>query len=105
MDLEYGAQNGYSRMLADCSTSNNKLNHQWITKLDLPGRRFAMKGKPPLSGRVIRIDNEMISKYDPELKYLTLWLPKYASKTKKELIATKTIFNWRERYNEYCSRF
>lgn len=104
MDLEYGAQSGYSRMLTDCSTSNNKLNHQWITELDLSGRRFAMKGKPPLSGRVIRIDNEMITKYDPQLKYLTLWLPQYANKTKKELIATKTIFNWRERYNEFCSR-
>ncbi len=104
-DPIYGAQCGFSRMLADCSTSQNKLNHQWITaELDLSGRRFAMKGAPPISGRMIRIDNKMISKYDPDLIYIKQWLPEYQDKTKKELISTPTIFEWESRYQEYCKR-
>lgn len=105
LDSEYGSQTGYSRMLTDCSTSQNKLNSQWITsELDLSGRRFAKKGCNAISGRMIRIDNSMISKYDPTLEYISKWLPEWRGKTKKDIKQVNTIFDWSERYQEYCQR-
>lgn len=102
---EYGAQDGFSRMLTDCSTSQNKLNHQWITsELDLSGRRFAKKNTPSISGRMIRVDNQMINKYDPDLKYISTWLPIWKGKTKKDIRSIKPIFEWESRYLEYCNR-
>ena len=104
-DSEYGAQSGFSRMLTDCSTSQNKLNHQWVTsELDLSGRRFAKKNTPSISGRMIRIDNQMISKYDPDLIYISTWLPNWKGKTKKDIKLIKPIFEWESRYTEYCNR-
>jgi deoxyribodipyrimidine photo-lyase len=101
----YGAQDGFSRMLTDCSTSQNKLNHQWITsELDLSGRRFAKKNTPPISGRMIRVDNQMIGKYDPDLSYISTWLPDWKGKSKKDVKSVKPIFEWEPRYTEYCSR-
>ena len=105
LDSEYGAQTGFSRMLMDCSTSQNKLNHQWITsELDLSGRRFAKKNTPSISGRMIRIDNQMIRKYDPELTYISTWLPEWKNKTKQDIKSVTPIFEWVSRYDEYCSR-
>lgn len=104
-DPIYGAQTGFSRMLVDCNTSQNKLNIQWVlSELDLSGRRFAKKETPTISGRMIRIDNKMISKYDPDLIYIKQWLPEYTDKTKKELVSTPTLFEWETRYSEYCKR-
>lgn len=104
-DPIYGAQTGFSRMLVDCNTSQNKLNIQWVlSELDLSGRRFAKKGTPAISGRMIRIDNKIISKYDPDLIYIKQWLPEYIDKTKKELVSTPTLFDWETRYSEYCKR-
>lgn len=104
-DLHYGAQTGFSRLLTDCSTSQNKLNHQWITsELDLSGRRFAKKNMPSISGRMIRIDNQMIRKYDPNMNYISTWLPEWKNKTKQDIKAIKPIFDWNTRYLEYCHR-
>ncbi len=103
-DKEYGIQTGYSKYLVDCSTSQNKLNIQWLlSELDLPGRRFAKKGKNPLTGRMIRIDNEMIKRYDPKGEYINKWLN--LNLKVKDMIKYPTIFDWKERYNEYCSLF
>lgn len=105
-DLEYGIQSGFSRYLVDCNTSQNKLNIAWlIGDLDLTGRRFAKKNTNSLTGRMIRIDNEMIKKYDPKGEYIKKWLPELKNKTIKELINYPTIFNWEHRYEEYCKMF
>jgi len=103
-DPEYGAQVGFSKYLVDCSTSQNKMNIQWVlSELDLPGRRFKYKKSHPLSGRMIRIDNEQIKKYDPDGLYIKKWLNLNLSI--KDMIKYPTIFNWEERYGEYCSLF
>jgi deoxyribodipyrimidine photo-lyase len=109
-DLEYGAQAGFSRYLIDCSTSQNKMNHQWVIgDLDLSGHRFCMKGTSPLSGRVIRIDNGIISKYDPQFEYIKKWIPQYKNKSVKEMkLIVKNInpiFNWKDRYSMYTDMF
>lgn len=105
LNHEYGAQSGFSRLLTDCSTSQNKLNHQWITsELDLSGRRFAKRGAPAISGRMIRVDNQIINKYDPELKYISTWLPEWKDKSRRDVKAVKTLFDWEQRYQEYCDR-
>lgn len=110
LDSEYGSQVGFSRLLIDCSASQNKLNHQWIiSDLDLSGRRFKMKGLHALTGRMIRVDNDMIRKFDPEYTYISKWLPAFKDKSLKEcklqMKATKPMYEWRERYNQYGKLF
>lgn len=114
---KYGSQVGFSRYLVDCNTSQNKLNHQWFTDLDLPGRRFAKRGCNPLTGRMMRVDNEVIKKFDPDCTYIKKWLPELKDIPNKELykwnediqkkykVHVKPIFNWEERYKEYCQLF
>lgn len=114
---KYGSQVGFSRYLVDCNTSQNKLNHQWFTDLDLPGRRFAKRGCNPLTGRMMRIDNEVIKKFDPDCSYIKKWLPELKDISNKELykwnkeiqkkynIHVAPIFNWEEQYKEYCKLF
>ena len=114
---KYGSQVGFSKYLVDCSTSQNKLNHQWFTDLDLPGRRYAKKGCNSLTGRMMRIDNEIIKKFDPECKYIKKWLPELINVPNKDLykwndiiqkkykLHVSPIFNWEERYLEYCKLF
>jgi deoxyribodipyrimidine photo-lyase len=114
---KYGSNVGFSRFLVDCNTSQNKLNHQWFTDLDLSGRRFAKKGCNPLTGRMMRIDNEVIKKFDPDCEYIKKWLPELKNIPNKELYKWnseiqkkykthyKPIFEWEEQYKEYCKLF
>lgn len=114
---KYGSQVGFSRYLVDCNTSQNKLNHQWFTDLDLPGRRFAKRGCNSLTGRMMRIDNEVIKKFDSDCNYIKKWLPELKDIPNKELfkwndeiqkkykVHVSPIFNWEERYKEYCQLF
>ena len=109
-DGEYGSQVGFSRLLIDCCACQNKLNHQWlISDLDLSGRRFKMKGTHPLTGRMSRIDNEMIKRFDPNYIYISKWLPQYHGKSLKEqkqmMKDTKPMFEWKERYLQYAKLF
>lgn len=105
-DSKYGSQIWWSRLLVDCSASQNKLNHQWMLgDLDLSGRRFAMKGTPALAGRMIRIDNGMIRKYDPDFSYIQKWIPEFANLSARECRAkakkVESMYNWTKRYLEY----
>lgn len=114
---KYGSQVGYSRYLVDCNTSQNKLNHQWFVDLDLPGRRFAKRGCNSLTGRMMRIDNEVIKKFDYNCNYIKKWLPELQNIPNKDLykwndiiqkkynIHVKPIFNWEKQYLEYCKLF
>jgi deoxyribodipyrimidine photo-lyase len=114
---EYGSQVGFSRFLVDCNTSQNKLNHQWFMDLDLSGRRFAKKGYSPLTGRMMRIDNEVIKKFDPDCNYIKQWLPELKNIPNKELykwdeniqkkynVHVPPIFDWEEQYEKYCKIF
>ena len=64
-DKKYGSQIWFSKLLYDCSASQNKMNHQWIIgDTDISGRRYYMKKTHPLTGRMIRIDNDIIKKCD-----------------------------------------
>lgn len=82
----YGSQVGFSKYLVDAiGISQNKLNHQWITELDLSGRRYAPKNIP-LAGRPIDISNKMIKKYDPDCIYIKTWLPHLKEVPNKQLI-------------------
>ena len=114
---KYGSQVGFSRYLVDCNTSQNKLNHQWFTDLDLSGRRFAKRDCNSLTGRMMRIDNEVIKKFDPDCIYIKQWLPELKNIPNKELykwnkeikkkynIHVSPIFEWENRYLEYCKLF
>ncbi len=114
---KYGSQVGFSRYLVDCNTSQNKLNHQWFMDLDLPGRRFAKRGCNALTGRMMRIDNEVIKKFDPNCEYIKKWLPELKDIPNKELykwnneiqkkynIHYSPIFEWEEQYKKYCKLF
>jgi len=96
---KYGSQVGFSYYLVDCNTSQNKLNHQWFTDLDLSGRRFSKKGCNPLTGRMMRIDNEVIKKFDPNCEYIKKWLPELKNIPNKELY--KWDENIQKKYNIY----
>lgn len=114
---KYGSHIGYSYYLVDCNASQNKLNHQWFIDLDLSGRRFHKKGCHSLTGRMMRIDNEVIKKFDPECIYIKKWLPELKNIPNKDLykwnniiqkkynIHYSPIFNWEERYRQYCKLF
>ena len=107
---EYGSQTGFSRLLIDCSASQNKLNHQWVIgDLDFAGRRFGMKGTHSLTGRMIRIDNDMIKRYDPNYEYIAKWLPRFANmdlkERKKVMKQVRPMYDWKKRYLEYAKLF
>jgi deoxyribodipyrimidine photolyase len=109
-DKSYGSQIWFSRLLIDCSASQNKLNHQWVIgDLDLSGRRFKMANTHPLTGRMIRVDNEMIKRYDPEFKYIKKWIPAFKDLTLKECKSqakdTTSMYEWRARYMKYAKLF
>ena len=98
----------FSRHLIDCTTSQNKLNAQFITELDYSGKKFSKK---VIDGRPMNPSNEMIKKYDPECVYIKKWLPHLKDIEKKtlykweklgdETIHPKPIFDPRERYQEW----
>lgn len=114
---KWGAHVGFSRYLVDCNTSQNKLNHQWFTDLDLSGRRFAKKNCNSLTGRMMRIDNEVIKQFDSNCLYIKKWIPELKNIPNKDLykwnntIYTKykvhypPIFDWKEQYTLYCKLF
>lgn len=117
LHAKYGSQVGFSQFLVDCNTSQNKLNHQWFTDLDLSGRRFAKKGCNSLTGRMMRIDNDVIKKFDPDCNYIKQWLPELKDIPNKDLYKWNTeiqkkynihcapIFDWESQYKEYCKLF
>ena len=109
-DPVYGSQVWFSRLLIDCSASQNKLNHQWVIgDLDVSGRRFALKGCNPLTGRHMQIDNDVVIKYDPQFEYIKKWIPSFADKSIKEckqlLKQIVPMYQWRERYQQYNKLF
>jgi deoxyribodipyrimidine photo-lyase len=108
-DPVHGSQVGFSRMLIDAiGPSQNKLNHAWITELDLSGRRFAPKGAP-LCGRRFDISNEAIKKWDPDGTYIRRWLPQFRDTDVKKLrnwdgsggLHPGPMFDAGERYAEW----
>ena len=99
----YGLHDWFSRHLVDCSTSQNKLNAQWITELDFPGKKFSPSGST-IAGRPMTIDNSMIKKWDPDCVYIKKWLPHLTDVPNKELYKwndAKQIFDPKERYKEW----
>lgn len=117
-DNNYGSVIGYSKLLIDCSTSQNNYNHEWVLgSLDLSGRRFSKRGSDPLTGRMIRIDNDMIKKYDKDCEYIKKWIPSLKNIDKKELykwgnnksnyseLHNYPIFDWQKKYEEYEKLF
>jgi deoxyribodipyrimidine photo-lyase len=110
LDKTYGSQVWFSKLLVDCSASQNKMNHQWVVgELDLAGRRFSMKGTHPLTGRMIRVDNQMIKRYDTNFEFIKKWIPEFKDLTIKEckvkVKQIKPMYEWRDRYMEYCKLF
>ena len=107
-----GLNDWFSRHLLDCSTSQNKLNTQWVTELDFPGKKFS-PSEAPIAGRPMSISNTMIKKWDPDCLYIKKWLPHLANIDNKILIGwdtkydekihPKPIFNAKDRYNEWIS--
>ena len=88
-----GLNDWFSRHLVDCSTSQNKLNTQWVTELDFPGKKFA-PSNAPIAGRPMNISNTMIKKWDHECIYIKKWLPNLSN------IDNKIIYNWDTKYDE-----
>ena len=113
-NIEYGSQTGFSRLLVDAiGSTQNKMNHHWITELDYPGKKYSAKGVP-LSGRPMNINNDQIKKFDNECKYIKKWLPHLENIPNKDLykwnddiskkynnIHPKPIFDSKERYQEW----
>lgn len=87
-----GLNDWFSRHLVDCSTSQNKLNTQWVTELDFPGKKFA-PSSAPIAGRPMNISNSVIKKWDPDCIYIKKWLPHLAS------IDNKILYGWDTKYN------
>ena len=88
-----GLNDWFSRHLLDCSTSQNKLNTQWVTELDFPGKKFS-PSIAPIAGRPMNISNSMIKKWDPECIYIKKWLPHLVD------VDVKILYNWDTKYNE-----
>ena len=87
-----GLNDWFSRYLVDCSTSQNKLNTQWITELDFPGKKFSPHNAP-IAGRPMNISNSMIKKWDPECIYIKKWLPHLIN------IDNKILYGWDNKYD------
>ena len=87
-----GLNDWFSRYLLDCNTSQNKLNCQWVTELDFPGKKFA-PSTAPIAGRPMNISNSMIKKWDSECIYIKKWLPHLSN------IDNKILYNWDTKYN------
>lgn len=87
-----GLNDWFSRHLVDCVTSQNKLNSQWITELDFPGKKFS-PSDAPIAGRPMNVSNTMIKKWDPDCAYIKKWLPHLAN------IDNKILINWDTKHN------
>jgi deoxyribodipyrimidine photo-lyase len=88
-----GLNDWFSRYLLDCSTSQNKLNTQWVSELDFPGKKFA-PSSAPIAGRPMNVSNSMIKKWDPECIYIKKWLQHLANTD------NKILYNWDTKFNE-----
>ena len=107
-----GLNDWFSRFLLDCSTSQNKLNTQWVTELDFPGKKFS-PSKAPIAGRPMNISNIMIKKWDYNCIYIKKWLPHLADTDNKiiyswdtkyiEKLHPKPIFDSKIRYKEWIT--
>jgi len=105
-----GLNDWFSRHLVDCIVSQNKLNCQWVTELDFPGKKFA-PSTSVIAGRPMNVSNEMIKKWDSSCEYIKKWLPHLKDIDNKilykwdknfdEKIHPKPIFNSKERYKEW----
>ena len=83
---KYGSQVGYSKYLVDAvGPSQNKLNHQWITEFDYPGKKYA-PSTSKIAGRPMDPSNRMIHKFDPDCEYIKKWLPHLAEIPNNELV-------------------
>jgi deoxyribodipyrimidine photo-lyase len=90
-DNKYGSQVGYSKYLVDAvGPAQNKINHQWITEFDFPGKKYA-PSLAPIAGRPMDPSNRMIIKFDPECIYIKKWLPHMKDIPNKELIKWSLI--------------
>lgn len=89
----YGLHDWFSRSLVDCCTSQNKLNCQWVTELDFPGKKFA-PSNAPIAGRPMSIYNSTIKKWDPSCEYIKKWLPQLSN------IDNKVLYNWDTKYDQ-----
>lgn len=87
-----GLNDWFSRHLLDCSTSQNKLNTQWVTELDFPGKKFA-PSSAPIAGRPMNVSNSIIKKWDPECIYIKKWLPHLKD------VDNKFLYNWDIKYD------
>ena len=95
----YGSQVGFSKYLVDAvGPSQNKMNHQWVTELDLPGRKYAPKNIP-LAGRPMDISNKSIKKYDPDCIYIKKWLPHLSNIPNKHLIEYSLEYDNSKKYS------
>ena len=111
---KYGSQVGFSKYLVDAiGPSQNKMNHQWVTEFDYPGKKYA-PSKAPIAGRPMDPSNRMIAKWDPECRYIKKWLPHLNDIPIKELIKwnetiaikynnihPKPIFDYKTKYQEW----
>jgi deoxyribodipyrimidine photo-lyase len=96
-DPQYGSQVGFSKYLVDAiGPSQNKLNHQWITEFDYPGKKYAPRGVP-IAGRPMDISNHMITKYDPDCIYIKKWLPHLSNIPNNDLIKWNKLLS--DKYN------
>jgi deoxyribodipyrimidine photo-lyase len=87
-----GLNDWFSRHLIDCSTSQNKLNCQWITELDFSGKKYAPSNSP-ISGRPMIISNIIIKKFDNDCIYIKKWLPHLKN------VPNKILYNWDTKYD------
>jgi deoxyribodipyrimidine photo-lyase len=113
-DPKYGSQVGFSKYLVDAiGPSQNKMNHQWITEFDYPGKKYA-PSSAPIAGRPMDPSNRMMTKFDPDCVYVKKWLPHLANIPNKDLIkwsepiASKynnihpsPIFDYKQKYAEW----
>ena len=113
-DPKYGSQVGYSKYLVDAiGPSQNKMNHQWITEFDYPGKKYSAPNAP-LSGRPMNIGNIQIKKFDKECIYIKKWLPHLFDVPNKDLykwsheiskkynnIHPEPIFDDKSKYKEW----
>jgi deoxyribodipyrimidine photo-lyase len=107
-----GLNDWFSRYLVDCIVSQNKLNCQWVSELDFPGKKFA-PSTSVIAGRPMSISNEMIKKWDNNCSYIKKWLPHLLNIDNKilykwdskydESIHPKPIFNSKDRYQEWIA--
>lgn len=111
---KYGSQVGFSKYLVDAiGPSQNKMNHQWITEFDYPGKKYA-PSNAPIAGRPMDPSNRMIAKWDPECRYIKKWLPHLNDIPIKDLkkwnetiaikynnIHPKPIFDYKIKYKEW----